>query len=155
MKWEVGDVTNLDQHGDGAFTVALDKGEVESLTSAHICESYQHYFISVNNCGKTLLFDVLMKPCMLICTSIFCKPHKGTLDALFADTEASTVGCVRRMFAEISRVLKFAGRYVCLTLAQDFIAEEFVNWFCQDRGWILRIQRVFDMERGVSEWTEY
>lgn len=75
----------------------------------------------------------------------------GTLDALFADTEADTVSTVRQMFAEISRVLKFGGRYLCLTLAQDFIAEELVNWFYQDKGWILRIQRVFDMEQGEAE----
>ena len=78
----------------------------------------------------------------------------GTLDALFADTEAETVSTVRLMFAEISRVLKFGGRYLCLTLAQDFIAEEVVNWFFQDKGWILRIQRVFDMEQGEKDYVK-
>lgn len=75
---------------------------------------------------------------------------KGTLDALFADTEIATVVSVRRMFCEVSRVLKFGGRYVCFSLSQDFIAEEFVNWFHQDAGWIIRVQRVFDMEQGDS-----
>ena len=83
--------------------------------------------------------------------------HVGTLDALFADTEAPTVSTVRQMFTEISRVLKFAGRYICLSLAQDFIAEELVNWFRKDQGWILRVQRVFDMEQGKDrvDWVTW
>lgn len=103
MKWEVGDVTDLNNYSDDNFSVVLDK---------------------------------------------------GTLDALFADTEESTVQTVEKMFSEISRLLKFGGRYICLTLAQDFIISKQLNWFMEDEGWIIRVHRVFDMEKESSDSSD-
>ena len=54
---------------------------------------------------------------------------KGTLDALFTDTEDSTVAKVEQMWAEIGRVLSIGGRYICVSLAQDHILKTVVEYF--------------------------
>ncbi len=52
-----------------------------------------------------------------------CVIDKGTLDAIFSHAEVSNVLRVRRIFQEIERVLKVAGRYLCVTLAQDHVKQ--------------------------------
>ena len=54
---------------------------------------------------------------------------KGTLDALFTDTEDSTMAKVEQMWAEIGRVLSIGGRYICVSLAQDHILKTVVEYF--------------------------
>jgi ubiquinone/menaquinone biosynthesis C-methylase UbiE len=41
--------------------------------------------------------------------------------------DASAVGVVDKMFSEIDRVLKFGGRYVCISLLQPHILQHLVN----------------------------
>lgn len=69
-----------------------------------------------------------------------CVLDKGTLDALFTDEEPATVEKVDRMFAEIARVLKTAGRYLCVTLAQTHILEKLLRAF--ETGWVVRVHHV-------------
>ncbi len=56
---------------------------------------------------------------------------KGTLDALFTDESDAVVANVDRMFAEIARVLRLGGRYVCVTLAQDHILRKVLTYFTE------------------------
>ena len=56
-----------------------------------------------------------------------CILDKGTLDAIFSNTDDKTVQNVDRMFAEIERVLKIAGRYLCISLAQDHILKKLLE----------------------------
>ncbi len=56
-------------------------------------------------------------------SSYDCVIDKGTLDAIFPHAEVTNVLRVRRVFQEIERVLKVAGRYVCVTLAQDHVKQ--------------------------------
>jgi len=65
---------------------------------------------------------------------------KGTLDAIFSSTDESTLAKVHKMFEEIWRVLKVAGRYICITLAQEHILTNFLEWF--ETGWLLRVHKV-------------
>lgn len=69
-----------------------------------------------------------------------CVIDKGTLDAIFSSTDDVTKGKVDAMFDEIKRVLKVAGRYVCITLAQDHILEKLLNFF--GNGWLMRVHKV-------------
>ncbi|ELU00523.1 hypothetical protein CAPTEDRAFT_136807 [Capitella teleta] len=73
---------------------------------------------------------------------------KGTLDALMTDSSADVSQTVTKMFDEISRVLKFGGRYVCVSLAQKHIVEKVLQYF-PDQGWPVRICRV-DKETGEA-----
>lgn len=69
-----------------------------------------------------------------------CVLDKGTLDAMFSSTDAETVGKVDTMFGEIGRVLRVAGRYVCITLAQGHILQKLLQHF--QSGWLVRVHKV-------------
>ena len=69
-----------------------------------------------------------------------CVLDKGTLDAIFSNTDDVTVSKVDCMFNEIERVLKVLGRYVCITLAQEHILEKLLKRF--ESHWLLRVHRV-------------
>ena len=80
--------------------------------------------------------------------SFDCVLDKGTLDAIFSNTDDRTVQSVDQMFAEIERVLKVAGRYVCITLAQEHILKKLLERF--ESGWLVRVHKVLlgDNESG-------
>lgn len=69
-----------------------------------------------------------------------CVVDKGTLDAIYSNTGDETVKMVEKMFGEIARVLKMAGRYICITLAQDHILEKILEHF--ESGWLVRVHKV-------------
>jgi len=54
---------------------------------------------------------------------------KGTLDAIYSHDSEEMVIEVEKMFAEILRVLKVGGRYICVTLAQDHILDRLLSFF--------------------------
>lgn len=77
-----------------------------------------------------------------------CVLDKGTLDAIFSSTDDVTKTKVDAMFGEIRRVLKLAGRYICVTLAQDHILEKLLDYF--GYGWLVRVHKVkLDTESAV------
>ena len=57
---------------------------------------------------------------------------KGTLDALYSQDDQENEEKIEKMFAEISRVLRIGGRYLCITLAQSFIAKKIVQYFTNE-----------------------
>ena len=69
-----------------------------------------------------------------------CVLDKGTLDAIFSNTDDETIQNVEQMFTEIERVLKIAGRYICITLAQDHILKKLLERF--ESGWLVRVHKV-------------
>ena len=69
-----------------------------------------------------------------------CVLDKGTLDAIFSNTNDETLQSVGQMFTEIERVLKIAGRYLCITLAQDHILKKLLEAF--ELGWLVRVHKV-------------
>lgn len=60
---------------------------------------------------------------------------KGTLDALSSDQSLD----YDKLFTEIDRVLKVFGRYVCISLLQENIASNLLNWFAKKENWLVRI----------------
>ncbi|MEQ2180331.1 eEF1A lysine and N-terminal methyltransferase [Goodea atripinnis] len=71
---------------------------------------------------------------------------KGTLDAVASEEEGALA---RRMIAEVSRVLRVGGRYVCVTLAQESVIELAVDQFVQ-LGCAVRLHCLQE-ERGKEE----
>ena len=69
-----------------------------------------------------------------------CILDKGTLDAIFSNTDDKTVQSVDQMFTEIERVLKVSGRYICISLAQDHILKKLLNKY--ELGWLVRVHKV-------------
>ena len=51
--------------------------------------------------------------------------------------------------AEIERVLKIAGRYLCISLAQDHILKKLLEKF--EVGWLVRVHKVL-LGDDESEW---
>ncbi|MGH0183054.1 UNVERIFIED_CONTAM: hypothetical protein FKN15_007816 [Acipenser sinensis] len=72
---------------------------------------------------------------------------KGTLDALAPDGSPDTLGRVGRVLAEVGRVLRVGGRYVCVTLAQEHVLRAAVEHFSGE-GWAVRVHRVEGQEGG-------
>lgn len=73
--------------------------------------------------------------------SFDCIIDKGTLDAIYSNTDDVTVTKVGRMWDEIGRVLKTGGRYMCITLAQQHILSSLLQRFSSG-GWLLRTHKV-------------
>ena len=73
-------------------------------------------------------------------SSFDCVLDKGTLDAIFSSSDEVTIKKVLAMFEEVQRVLKIAGRYICITLAQEHILSEILKFF--GAGWLLRVHKV-------------
>ena len=55
---------------------------------------------------------------------------KGTLDALFTSNEKSVVTDVRKYLSQCARVLSPLGRFICVSLAQNHIIDELLDFFC-------------------------
>ena len=66
-----------------------------------------------------------------------CVIDKGTLDAVCVNKEDGTIQKVNKMFAEVKRVLKPGGRYLCVSLAQEHILEQLLA--NHDGGWVVRV----------------
>lgn len=75
---------------------------------------------------------------------------KGTLDALMPDDTVETITQIDKYFAEIKRVLKLGGRFVCISLLQSHILAKLVDTFC-DRTWMFRVVRCHEAEEKNSE----
>ncbi|XP_060803281.1 eEF1A lysine and N-terminal methyltransferase homolog [Amyelois transitella] len=75
---------------------------------------------------------------------------KGTLDALMPDDGEETQRRIDKYFSEIKRVLKLAGRYVCVTLLQSHILNKLLATFC-DKSWMLRVVRCHEAEEKNAE----
>ncbi|XP_068621193.1 eEF1A lysine and N-terminal methyltransferase homolog [Battus philenor] len=75
---------------------------------------------------------------------------KGTLDALMPDDTEETNERINKYFAEIKRVLKLGGRFLCISLLQKHILNKLVNEFC-DKSWMLRVVRCHEAESKNSE----
>lgn len=70
---------------------------------------------------------------------------KGTLDALMPDGEVESFTRAMQMFGEIKRILKFGGRYICVSLLQYHIAKFILTYF-SDSGWIIRVCQCTEVE---------
>ena len=79
-----------------------------------------------------------------------CVIDKGTLDAIFSSSDDPTAKKVNQMFSEIERVLKIAGRYLCISLAQDHILHSLLTRFSVN--WLVRVHKVdlCQERRGVG-----
>ncbi|XP_027205292.2 eEF1A lysine and N-terminal methyltransferase homolog [Dermatophagoides pteronyssinus] len=63
---------------------------------------------------------------------------KGTLDAICSDSNIDIDKC----FTEISRVLKYFGRYICVSLLQEHVLNKLLSWFTVNQNWICRIEMI-------------
>lgn len=70
---------------------------------------------------------------------------KGTLDALMPDDDAESLTRAMAMFNEIKRILKFGGRYICVSLLQYHIAKFIFSYFSEN-GWIIRVCQCTEVE---------
>lgn len=74
---------------------------------------------------------------------------KGTLDALMPDGEVESLKRAMGMFNEIKRILKFGGRYICVSLLQFHIAQ-FLFSFFSENGWIIRVCHCTEVEDSAD-----
>jgi len=70
---------------------------------------------------------------------------KGILDALMPDGEEESLVRAMGMFNEIKRILKFGGRYICVSLLQYHIAKFILSYFYES-GWIIRVCQCTEVE---------
>lgn len=70
---------------------------------------------------------------------------KGTLDALMPEDDAESLTRAMAMFNEIKRILKFGGRYICVSLLQYHIAKYIFSYFSEN-GWIIRVCQCTEVE---------
>ncbi|CAL1541569.1 unnamed protein product [Lymnaea stagnalis] len=75
---------------------------------------------------------------------------KGTLDALLVSEEADVVGNVHMMFSQISRCLRFGGRYIVISLLQDHVQRILLDYYTQ-LGWPVRIHRIQTVSEGEQQ----
>lgn len=70
---------------------------------------------------------------------------KGTLDALMPDNKEGTVSTINKYFKEITRVLRNGGRYICISLLQEYILKQLLSYF-PSNGFMFRIVRCHEAE---------
>lgn len=75
---------------------------------------------------------------------------KGTLDALMPDDLEETNIRIDKYFAEIKRILKMGGRFICISLLQSHILNKLLSFFC-DKSWMFRIVRCHEAEEKNAE----
>lgn len=75
---------------------------------------------------------------------------KGTLDALMTDDTDDVRVTANKYFAEISRVLRIGGRYVCVSLLQEHIIKELLEYF-PNNNWMFRVVRCLEAEQKTVE----
>ncbi|KAK4317286.1 hypothetical protein Pmani_011625 [Petrolisthes manimaculis] len=83
-----------------------------------------------------------------------CVLDKAALDAMFTDGSPEIVDTVNKYFAEVSRVLRVGGRFVCISLLQEHIVTHLLSWFSQ-HSWMIRVCRCEDAERSQSESGQF
>ncbi|CAG9771157.1 unnamed protein product [Ceutorhynchus assimilis] len=75
---------------------------------------------------------------------------KGTLDALMPDNSKETLEKIDKYFAELQRILRPSGRYVCISLLQEHILSKLLDYFPQN-NWMFRVVRCFESEAKSIE----
>lgn len=78
---------------------------------------------------------------------------KGTLDAMMSEESESVNEMVRKYFSEVTRVLKTMGRYVCVSLLQEHIINELLNFFPAN-NFLFRVVRCLEAEEKTSSTNE-
>uniref|UniRef100_H2YI46 eEF1A lysine and N-terminal methyltransferase n=1 Tax=Ciona savignyi TaxID=51511 RepID=H2YI46_CIOSA len=76
---------------------------------------------------------------------------KGTLDAMMSDDSCDVT--IDSMFAEIDRVLRTGGRYICITLAQDHVIRKILEYF-PPNNYLVRIHKVRVWTSTAEQTTE-
>lgn len=75
---------------------------------------------------------------------------KATLDAVLVDETETVLQYVERYWAEIDRVLRVGGRYICISLLQKHIIEAMIKRFAE-RNWMFRVVRCHEAEEKTTE----
>ena len=111
----------------------------ESIENIDISEVVIKQMLAKNKDRRPLMKFIAMDMVnMTYHDNVFdCVLDKGTLDAVCVDKEDGTIEKVNKMFAEIKRVLKPGGRYVCVSLSQEHILEQLLA--NHDGGWVVRV----------------
>jgi len=76
---------------------------------------------------------------------------KGTLDALCHDDSETTIKTVNQMFSQVEKVLKSCGRYICISLLQNYVFVSLLTWFnkLSSYNWVIRIHRCVEAEKAT------
>ncbi|XP_066141878.1 eEF1A lysine and N-terminal methyltransferase homolog isoform X1 [Euwallacea fornicatus] len=75
---------------------------------------------------------------------------KGTLDALMPDQAEGTLKTINQYFSEIQRILKYNGRYICISLLQEHILQWLLSFF-PSNNWMFRAIRCYEPEIKSAE----
>lgn len=75
---------------------------------------------------------------------------KATLDAVLVDETDAVNDYVQRYWAEIDRVLRVGGRYICISLLQKHIIEAMIKRFAEN-NWMFRVVRCHEAEEKSNE----
>lgn len=74
---------------------------------------------------------------------------KATIDALMPDDSEESVKIIRQYFEEIQRITKNNGRYVCISLLQDYVLQQLLDFFPTNH-WMFRAVRCFEPEQKAQ-----
>jgi hypothetical protein len=66
---------------------------------------------------------------------------KGALDALMSENNDEVKNKAKSMFDEISRLLSPGGKYICITLGEEFILHNVIDYF-HNKGWYIHTEIV-------------
>ncbi|CAO1393520.1 unnamed protein product [Diamesa hyperborea] len=78
---------------------------------------------------------------------------KGTLDAMMSEESDNAKEVIRKYFMEVKRVLKNGGRFVCISLLQEHIIKELLEFFPQN-DFLFRIVRCLEAEQKTADGNE-
>ncbi|OTF77963.1 Nup188-like protein [Euroglyphus maynei] len=127
--------------GNSTLSVDLFDDGYENNTSIDISEIVINKMISKyksNGIREKLQFECMDIMQMRYANESFnIVLDKGTLDAICSDNVD-----IDKIFTQISRVLKYFGRYICVSLLQEHVLEKLLSWFTANQNWICRIEMI-------------
>ncbi|KAI4498610.1 hypothetical protein M0802_006316 [Mischocyttarus mexicanus] len=75
---------------------------------------------------------------------------KGTLDALMPNANKETISVIDKYFKEITRVLRYGGRYICISLLQEHILRKMLLYFT-DNNFMIRVTQCHEAEMKTKQ----
>uniref|UniRef100_A0A7S3E8D1 Methyltransferase domain-containing protein n=1 Tax=Rhodosorus marinus TaxID=101924 RepID=A0A7S3E8D1_9RHOD len=94
-------------------------------------------------------WEVMDMTCMRFESGVFnVVVDKGALDALASSDSDSVLHEVNKFFDEVKRVLQAGGKYICMSLGQDYLLKWLLEGFPTSGGFLTEISTSADLSTG-------
>ena len=129
--------------GNSAFSSDLYDHGFKQITNIDFSEQVIHSMKLQNVNRNEMVWEVMDMTALTYADESYdVVLDKGALDALMSANTPQAKAQAEDMFQSILRVLKVNGRYVCITLAEDYIVEQLLGYFSLTMSMTVQIHTI-------------